>query len=67
MNFPVCSLFVRLYLVAVGKSLPSFLLLQKPGLLGDPPAMVVQTAVGMGSALPLKAELGHHGEAHKSK
>ncbi|XP_070123643.1 ribonucleoprotein PTB-binding 2 isoform X3 [Equus caballus] len=38
----------------------------KPGLLGDPPAMVVQTAVGMGSALPLKAELGHHGEAHKT-
>ncbi|XP_070448151.1 ribonucleoprotein PTB-binding 2 isoform X2 [Equus przewalskii] len=38
----------------------------KPGLLGEPPAMVVQTAVGMGSALPLKAELGHHGEAHKT-
>ncbi|XP_036203827.1 ribonucleoprotein PTB-binding 2 isoform X2 [Myotis myotis] len=38
----------------------------KPGLLGDPPAMVLQAAVGIGSALPLKTELGHHGEAHKT-
>ncbi|XP_027425833.1 ribonucleoprotein PTB-binding 2 isoform X1 [Zalophus californianus] len=38
----------------------------KPGLLGDPPAMVLQTAVGIGSALPLKTDLGHHGEAHKT-
>uniref|UniRef100_I3MEB9 Ribonucleoprotein PTB-binding 1 n=1 Tax=Ictidomys tridecemlineatus TaxID=43179 RepID=I3MEB9_ICTTR len=39
----------------------------KPGLLGEPPAMVLQTALGIGAALPLKTELGHHGEAHKSK
>ncbi|KAM8790192.1 ribonucleoprotein PTB-binding 2 isoform 2-T2 [Rhynchonycteris naso] len=38
----------------------------KPGLLGEPPAMVLQTAVGIGSAVPLKTELGHHGEAHKT-
>ncbi|XP_037354775.1 ribonucleoprotein PTB-binding 2 isoform X2 [Talpa occidentalis] len=38
----------------------------KPGLLGEPPAMVLQTAVGIGSALPLKTELGHHGEAQKT-
>ncbi|XP_004369076.1 ribonucleoprotein PTB-binding 2 isoform X2 [Trichechus manatus latirostris] len=38
----------------------------KPGLLGEPPAMVLQTALGVGSALPLKTELGHHGEAHKT-
>ncbi|XP_036303315.1 ribonucleoprotein PTB-binding 2 isoform X1 [Pipistrellus kuhlii] len=38
----------------------------KPGLLGDPPVMVLQAAVGIGSALPLKTELGHHGEAHKT-
>ncbi|XP_037682943.1 ribonucleoprotein PTB-binding 2 isoform X1 [Choloepus didactylus] len=38
----------------------------KPGLLGEPPAMVLQTALGIGSALPLKTELGHHGEAHKT-
>ncbi|XP_045691298.1 ribonucleoprotein PTB-binding 2 isoform X3 [Phyllostomus hastatus] len=38
----------------------------KPGLLGEAPAMVLQTAVGMGPGLPLKAELGHHGEAHKT-
>lgn len=38
----------------------------KPGLLGEPPAMVLQTSVGIGSALPLKTELGHHGEAHKT-
>ncbi|KAM5323767.1 ribonucleoprotein PTB-binding 2 isoform 3-T3 [Glossophaga mutica] len=38
----------------------------KPGLLGEAPAMVLQTAVGIGSGLPLKAELGHHGEAHKT-
>ncbi|XP_032283132.1 ribonucleoprotein PTB-binding 2 isoform X4 [Phoca vitulina] len=38
----------------------------KPGLLGDPPAMVLQTTVGIGSALPLKTELGHPGEAHKT-
>nr|XP_023405269.1 ribonucleoprotein PTB-binding 2 isoform X1 [Loxodonta africana] len=38
----------------------------KPGLLGEPPAMVLQTALGVGSALPFKTELGHHGEAHKT-
>ncbi|XP_012577681.1 PREDICTED: ribonucleoprotein PTB-binding 2 isoform X2 [Condylura cristata] len=38
----------------------------KPGLLGEPPAIVLQTAVGIGSALPLKTELGHHGEGHKT-
>uniref|UniRef100_A0A8C9UQX7 Uncharacterized protein n=1 Tax=Spermophilus dauricus TaxID=99837 RepID=A0A8C9UQX7_SPEDA len=39
----------------------------KPGLLGEPPAMILQTALGIGAVLPLKTELGHHGEAHKSK
>ncbi|KAB1269076.1 Ribonucleoprotein PTB-binding 2 [Camelus dromedarius] len=39
----------------------------KPGLLGEAPALVLQTAAGIGSALPLKTELGHLGEAHKSK
>ncbi|XP_024620520.1 ribonucleoprotein PTB-binding 2 isoform X3 [Neophocaena asiaeorientalis asiaeorientalis] len=38
----------------------------KPGLLGEPPAMVLQAAVGIGSPLPLKTELGHLGEAHKT-
>nr|KAF6507585.1 ribonucleoprotein, PTB binding 2 [Rousettus aegyptiacus] len=38
----------------------------KPGLLGEPPAMVLQTAIGIGSTLSLKTELGHHGEAHKT-
>ncbi|KAM7246110.1 hypothetical protein CapIbe_002408 [Capra ibex] len=38
----------------------------KPGLLGEPPAMVLQTAIGIGSPLPLKTELGHLGEAHKT-
>uniref|UniRef100_A0A2K6N0I8 Ribonucleoprotein PTB-binding 1 n=1 Tax=Rhinopithecus bieti TaxID=61621 RepID=A0A2K6N0I8_RHIBE len=39
----------------------------KPGLLGEPPAVVFQTALGIGSVLPLKKELGHHhGEAHKT-
>lgn len=38
----------------------------KPGLLGEPPAMVLQTAIGMGAAFPLKAELGHHGDAQKT-
>ncbi|KFO23192.1 Ribonucleoprotein PTB-binding 2 [Fukomys damarensis] len=41
----------------------SALLLQKPGLLGDPPALVLQTPLGMGPALPLKKELGPPGEA----
>ncbi|XP_023365645.1 ribonucleoprotein PTB-binding 2 [Otolemur garnettii] len=35
----------------------------KPGLLGDPPAVVLQTALGIGPVLPLKKELGHQGEA----
>ncbi|ELK06227.1 Ribonucleoprotein PTB-binding 2 [Pteropus alecto] len=39
---------------------------QKPGLLGEPPAMVLQTAIGIGSTLSLKTELGHLGEAHKT-
>ncbi|XP_061040059.1 ribonucleoprotein PTB-binding 2 isoform X1 [Eubalaena glacialis] len=38
----------------------------KPGLLGEPPAVVLQAAVGIGSPLPLKTELGHLGEAHKT-
>ncbi|XP_032350374.1 ribonucleoprotein PTB-binding 2 isoform X2 [Camelus ferus] len=38
----------------------------KPGLLGEAPALVLQTAAGIGSALPLKTELGHLGEAHKT-
>uniref|UniRef100_A0A2K5D4T9 Ribonucleoprotein PTB-binding 1 n=1 Tax=Aotus nancymaae TaxID=37293 RepID=A0A2K5D4T9_AOTNA len=39
----------------------------KPGLLGEPPAVILQTALGIGSVLPLKKELGHHhGEAHKT-
>ncbi|XP_037599038.1 ribonucleoprotein PTB-binding 2 isoform X4 [Cebus imitator] len=39
----------------------------KPGLLGEPPAVVLQTALGIGSVLPMKKELGHHhGEAHKT-
>ncbi|XP_053511539.1 ribonucleoprotein PTB-binding 2 isoform X1 [Artibeus jamaicensis] len=38
----------------------------KPGLLGEAPAVVLQAAVGVGLGLPLKAELGHHGEAHKT-
>ncbi|EHB12296.1 Ribonucleoprotein PTB-binding 2, partial [Heterocephalus glaber] len=39
----------------------------KPGLLGDPPGLVLQTALGMGPALPLKTELGPPGEAPGSK
>uniref|UniRef100_A0A2K5R7J6 Ribonucleoprotein, PTB binding 2 n=1 Tax=Cebus imitator TaxID=2715852 RepID=A0A2K5R7J6_CEBIM len=32
-----------------------------------PPAVVLQTALGIGSVLPMKKELGHHhGEAHKT-
>ncbi|XP_028939273.1 ribonucleoprotein PTB-binding 2 isoform X7 [Ornithorhynchus anatinus] len=42
-------------------SLPSN---SKPGLLGEPPATVLQAALGMGPT-PLKAELGHHGESLK--
>ncbi|XP_055484668.1 ribonucleoprotein PTB-binding 2 [Psammomys obesus] len=38
----------------------------KPGLLGEPPAMVLQPALAIGSALPLKMDLGQHGEAHKT-
>ncbi|XP_027705604.1 ribonucleoprotein PTB-binding 2-like isoform X2 [Vombatus ursinus] len=37
----------------------------KPGLLGEPPAMVLQTALGAGPAPSLKSELGHRGEEHK--
>ncbi|XP_021111249.1 ribonucleoprotein PTB-binding 2 isoform X2 [Heterocephalus glaber] len=40
---------------------------QKPGLLGDPPGLVLQTALGMGPALPLKTELGPPVEAPGSK
>ncbi|XP_028939269.1 ribonucleoprotein PTB-binding 2 isoform X2 [Ornithorhynchus anatinus] len=43
-------------------SLPSN---SKPGLLGEPPATVLQAALGMGPT-PLKAELGHHGESLKA-
>ncbi|XP_038608599.1 ribonucleoprotein PTB-binding 2 [Tachyglossus aculeatus] len=38
----------------------------KPGLLGEPPATVLQAALGMGPTPSLKAELGHHGEALKA-
>ncbi|XP_072505846.1 ribonucleoprotein PTB-binding 2 isoform X3 [Notamacropus eugenii] len=38
----------------------------KPGLLGEPPAMVLQTALGAGAAPCLKSELGHRGEEHKT-
>ncbi|XP_027705603.1 ribonucleoprotein PTB-binding 2-like isoform X1 [Vombatus ursinus] len=38
----------------------------KPGLLGEPPAMVLQTALGAGPAPSLKSELGHRGEEHKT-
>lgn len=38
----------------------------KPGLLGEPPAMVLQPALAIGPPLPLKTDLGHHGEAHKT-
>lgn len=40
---------------------------QKPGLLGEAPPMVLQNALGRGSSRPLKTELGHPGEAHKSR
>ncbi|KAM4872971.1 ribonucleoprotein PTB-binding 2 [Thomomys bottae] len=39
----------------------------KPGLLGEPPIMVLPSALGLGPALPPKAELPHHGEARKSR
>ncbi|XP_059110559.1 ribonucleoprotein PTB-binding 2 [Peromyscus eremicus] len=38
----------------------------KPGLLGEPPTMVLQPALAIGPPLPLKTDLGHHGEAHKT-
>ncbi|XP_056670998.1 ribonucleoprotein PTB-binding 2 isoform X3 [Monodelphis domestica] len=38
----------------------------KPGLLGEPPAMVLPTALGAGAAPPLKSELGLRGEEHKT-
>ncbi|XP_075391376.1 ribonucleoprotein PTB-binding 2 [Tenrec ecaudatus] len=38
----------------------------KPGLLGEPPAIALQTALGLGSPRPWKAELGNHGEAQKT-
>ncbi|XP_058513539.1 ribonucleoprotein PTB-binding 2 [Ochotona princeps] len=40
---------------------------QKPGLLGEAPPMVLQTALGRGSSRPMKTELGHPGEAHKGR
>ncbi|KAL6092917.1 hypothetical protein STEG23_028273 [Scotinomys teguina] len=39
----------------------------KPGLLGEPPTMVLQPALAVGPPLPLKTDLGHHGEAHKTQ
>ncbi|XP_008829285.1 ribonucleoprotein PTB-binding 2 isoform X2 [Nannospalax galili] len=39
----------------------------KPGLLGEPPPMVLQPALAIGPSLPLKTDLGHHGEAHKTQ
>lgn len=53
--------------VAVPGPAPPALLLQKPGLLGEPPALVLQTALGVGLALPLRREPGHPGETPKSK
>ncbi|XP_041508763.1 ribonucleoprotein PTB-binding 2 isoform X2 [Microtus oregoni] len=52
-------------------SLPSALLhfskaQQKPGLLGEPPAMVLQPALAIGPPLSLKTDLGHHGDTHKT-
>ncbi|XP_035295668.1 ribonucleoprotein PTB-binding 2 isoform X4 [Cricetulus griseus] len=38
----------------------------KPGLLGDPPTMVLQPALAIGPPLPLKTDLGHHGDTHKA-
>ncbi|XP_069851007.1 ribonucleoprotein PTB-binding 2-like [Dipodomys merriami] len=38
----------------------------KPGLLGEPPIMVLPSTLGLGPALPLKAELAHHGETRKT-
>ncbi|KAL1776787.1 ribonucleoprotein PTB-binding 2 [Sigmodon hispidus] len=39
----------------------------KPGLLGEPPTMVLQPALAIGPALPLKTDLGPHGEIHKTQ
>ncbi|XP_075801638.1 ribonucleoprotein PTB-binding 2 isoform X2 [Microtus pennsylvanicus] len=39
---------------------------QKPGLLGEPPAMVLQPALAIGPPLSLKTDLGHHGDTHKT-
>ncbi|XP_048354622.1 ribonucleoprotein PTB-binding 2 isoform X3 [Sphaerodactylus townsendi] len=36
----------------------------KPGLLGEPPAVLLQTMVGMGTAPPVSPDVGSHGEAH---
>ncbi|XP_075801639.1 ribonucleoprotein PTB-binding 2 isoform X3 [Microtus pennsylvanicus] len=38
----------------------------KPGLLGEPPAMVLQPALAIGPPLSLKTDLGHHGDTHKT-
>ncbi|XP_051855466.1 ribonucleoprotein PTB-binding 2 isoform X4 [Antechinus flavipes] len=38
----------------------------KPGLLGEAPPMVLQTALGAGAASSLKSELGPRGEEHKT-
>lgn len=41
--------------------------LQKPGLLGEPPAVLLQTMVGMGTVPPVSTDVGSHGEAHNCK
>uniref|UniRef100_A0A8C2YMG6 Ribonucleoprotein, PTB binding 2 n=1 Tax=Chinchilla lanigera TaxID=34839 RepID=A0A8C2YMG6_CHILA len=49
---------------------PTFLHLnkphQKPGLLGEPPALALQTTLGMGLALPLRTEPGPPGDTPKT-
>ncbi|XP_067391669.1 ribonucleoprotein PTB-binding 2 isoform X2 [Emydura macquarii macquarii] len=38
----------------------------KPGLLGEPPPMLLQTVLGIGPTPSVSADIGIHGEAHKS-
>ncbi|XP_077189574.1 ribonucleoprotein PTB-binding 2 isoform X2 [Paroedura picta] len=37
----------------------------KPGLLGEPPAVLLQTMIGMGTVPPVSADVGSHGETPK--
>ncbi|XP_053099247.1 ribonucleoprotein PTB-binding 2 isoform X2 [Hemicordylus capensis] len=47
---------------------PAFLHLnkvhQKPSLLGEPPAWLLHTMLGMGTVPPVNTDIGSHGEAH---